>query len=151
PGAGTVTLKGLLADKPFEQRVDLRVPDEAEAGQSEALSYLWARRRIGELADRRIEREEDPALKKEITKLALAYNLMSEFTSFVAVTREVRNRPGKPAPLAVPFPLPAGAAPSAAPPEAYVVAPPRISAQLSTDRVMPGDPEVSIRAPAEAT
>jgi Ca-activated chloride channel family protein len=150
-GASTVTVRGLLAGHPFEQKVDVRLPDAAEAGQSEALSYLWARRRIGELADRRIEREEDPAIKQEITEIALAYNLMSEFTSFVAVSPDVRNRTGKHATVAIPVPLPEGVGPSAAPPEAYVAAPPQISAQLSTDRVMPGDPEVSIRAPDEAT
>ncbi|HEY3355602.1 MAG TPA: VIT domain-containing protein [Polyangia bacterium] len=143
-GRGTVTLRGRLAGAPYEEQVAVTLPDVPASDASPALSYLWARRRIAELGDRH-DRDEHyrPAAKALITELALRYNLMSEFTSFVAVDRVVRNRGGRAATVGVPVPLPDGVETTAAPPVAYA------RAELSTDRFVPGDPEVEISAPPD--
>jgi Ca-activated chloride channel family protein len=159
-GSGTVTVRGLLAGAPYEQKLQVSLPAHGAASSSgAALAYLWARRRIGELMDRfSTETEETPAIKKRVTRLALRYSLMSRWTAFVAVDRKVRNRGGKCSPagraggadkcntVPVPVPLPDGVTEKAAPPAAFL----NVQGALSQDQFVPGDPEVQIRAPESA-
>jgi Ca-activated chloride channel family protein len=78
-------------------------PDEA----NRALRYLWARSRIAELSDYggsdvSAERAE------EIKRLGLTYNLLTQYTSFIAVLEEVRNPDGSAKDVKQPLPLPLG-------------------------------------------
>jgi len=146
-GRGTVTVRGFLAGKPYEQKLDLSLPATPGSGGT-ALAYLWARRRIGALMDRfDTEPEGAPAIQKEVTALALRYSLMSKWTSFVAVDRRIRNPSGQGATAVVPLPLPDGVGEQAAPPAAFAPATISVRGALSTDQFVPGDPEVQIRAP----
>jgi Ca-activated chloride channel homolog len=145
-GSGTVTIRGFLAGAPFEQKVPVALPAAVASSASPSLSYLWARRTIGELMDRHdTEEEMRPAIQRRVTELALQYSLMSKWTSFVAVDRVVRNAGGDQDATAVPTPLPEGVSAKAAPAAAYA------AAELSQDQFVPGDPEVIIRAPEDAT
>jgi Ca-activated chloride channel family protein len=74
------------------------------------LRELWARQRIQSLSDQLAvnEREQPQALKEQITQLGLSYNLLTEFTSFVAVDDVVRNPAKKSVAVTQPLPLPAG-------------------------------------------
>jgi Ca-activated chloride channel family protein len=138
-GSGTVTVRGLLAGVAFEQKVPVTLPD-ATSTSNPALSYLWARRTIGELMDRfDTDPEARNPAQRRVTELALQYSLMSKWTSFVAVDRVVRNVGGEQDTAAVPVPLPEGVSEKAAPRAAY--------AALSQDQFAPGDPEVIISAP----
>ncbi len=142
-GRAVVTLRGLLAGQPWEQKLPVTLPEAASASSSPALSYLWARRQLGEWADRHdSEAELRPALERNMTALALRYDLMSKFTSFVAVDQLVKNPGGLAGTHTVPNESPEGVGTAAAPPQAYV------RGALSADQVMPGDPEVTISAPA---
>ena len=64
-------------------------PDEGNS----ALRYLWARSRIAELSDYGSSdvSEEDA---KQITALGLKYNLLTQYTSFIAVREVVTNPTG---------------------------------------------------------
>jgi Ca-activated chloride channel family protein len=84
------------------------------------------------------------AVEEAATSLALRYDLISRFTSFVAVDRVIRNADGRSRRVQVPLPLPRGVK-DAPPPGRYVA-----SASLSTDQFVPGDPEVQIDAPPDA-
>jgi Ca-activated chloride channel family protein len=142
-GGGEVTVRGFLGGKPYEQRLRVALPDQASASASPALSYLWARRRIEAWMDQYdTDENERPALEQRVTALALKYNLMSKFTSFVAVHRVERNPGGAQAQVSVPGETPEGVEKSAAPPSAFV------RGALSQDQFVPGDPEVTIDAPA---
>jgi Ca-activated chloride channel family protein len=78
-------------------------PDEA----NRALRYLWARSRIAELSDYGSSRV--PAERvREITELGLKYNLLTRYTSFIAVREEVRNPDGSAKDVKQPLPLPLG-------------------------------------------
>jgi Ca-activated chloride channel family protein len=78
-------------------------PDAANS----ALRYLWARHRIQLLADYNNLRQ-DSARVKEVTALGLKYSLLTEYTSFVAVDKKVRNVGGKQETVEQVLPLPQG-------------------------------------------
>ena len=80
---------------------------EAFAESNSALRYLWARTRIAELSDNRFAPETEASIK-EVTELGLKYNLLTRFTSFIAVREKVVN-PNAPAnDVNQPLPLPVG-------------------------------------------
>ena len=58
-----------------------------------ALKYLWARKKIQLLDDYSNVKFSD-SLKNKITKLALKYNILTKYTSFVAVDN-VKRTDGK--------------------------------------------------------
>ncbi len=77
------------------------------SADNEALKYLWARKRIQLLDDfAQFGRSED--LKNEVTELGLKYNLLTQYTSFVAIDSEIRNQDGKQTTVVQPLPLPEG-------------------------------------------
>ncbi|MEM7011459.1 MAG: VIT domain-containing protein [Verrucomicrobiota bacterium] len=90
---GEVKISGLSGDERVSQTVSLNETN----GENPALPFLWARDRIATLTDyTRLVRGggADSELKQEIVNLGLTYNLLSEYTSFVAVDTVVRETPG---------------------------------------------------------
>ncbi|MEO0226004.1 MAG: VIT domain-containing protein [candidate division WOR-3 bacterium] len=82
----------------------IEVTASCEDNQNRALKYLWARERIARLADYgRVGVD----VKEEVTKLGLKYHLMTEYTSFVAVDKVVRET-GEIVTVKQPLPLPQG-------------------------------------------
>jgi Ca-activated chloride channel family protein len=72
-----------------------------------ALRYLWARHRIALLSDyNRLWRQDERV--KEVTRLGLNYNLLTAYTSFVAVDTQVRLKGGEAVTIKQPLPLPQG-------------------------------------------
>ncbi len=58
--------------------------------QTKALKYLWAREKVRLLSDyNKIDGNEE--LKSEIINLGKTYNLLTEYTSFVAIDSEISN------------------------------------------------------------
>lgn len=91
---GKIVIKGRKAGRDFKQIIHA---DKAEMVQSEALRYLWARNRIKYLSDYAscfedgvtfIYQKETQKHQKEITELGLKYNLLTKYTSFLAVDDE---------------------------------------------------------------
>lgn len=72
-----------------------------------ALRYLWARSRIAELSDYGSEYIGDDRIK-EITSLGLKYNLLTRYTSFIAVREKIVNPNGGAEDVNQPLPLPIG-------------------------------------------
>ncbi len=103
--SGRIAVRGLTARGPYFESFDAGAV-KPERG-NEALRYLWARHRIATLGDYARLQGND-ATVKEITALGLAYNLLTDFTSFVAVDRTVRNRDGRVETVTQPLPLPQG-------------------------------------------
>lgn len=100
PG-GTITLTGVSGRGRFVNTIDAGTiaPDAKNA----ALSYLWARAKISELSDF----YQGDANKAEVVRLGLEYNLLTKFTSFIAVHQVVRAN-GPSVDVAQPQPMPAG-------------------------------------------
>jgi Ca-activated chloride channel family protein len=76
---------------------------------NQAIRYLWARERIKLHDDyRRYYGANRQKHIKKITALGLKYNLLTQYTSFIAVSPEVRNKEGKIVTVKQPLPLPKG-------------------------------------------
>ncbi|MGH9750646.1 MAG: VIT and vWA domain-containing protein, partial [Candidatus Polarisedimenticolia bacterium] len=104
-GSAEVTLRGRLGGRLWEGRFPVRLPERHIEGA--AIATLWARERIEALSDRQIG-SPGPGMVEEITTTALAHNLVSAYTSFVAVEEYVRNAEGVPVTVAAPVCLPSG-------------------------------------------
>ena len=103
---GELSIQGLSGSGKFEQTFDVaKIRPEAGNG---ALRYLWARSRIARLDDyQRVG--QDPGRVEEITRLGLAYHLLTNYTSFLAVDHVVRNTDPEGAQLVKqPLPIPQG-------------------------------------------
>ena len=72
-----------------------------------ALRELWARTRVGELSDWSGTGESDEQ-KRQVTALGLKYDLLTRYTSFVAVREVVANPSGLADDVTHPQPLPQG-------------------------------------------
>ena len=79
--------------------------------KNEALRYLWARQMIMQLDDMNKLSKTDERVKM-VTNLGLTYNLMTQYTSFVAIDNRIRtNEKGET--VKVPLPMPEGVSDSA--------------------------------------
>jgi Ca-activated chloride channel homolog len=103
--AGTITLKGKSGDGVYTQTI--KVSDYKASSQNVALKYLWARERIKILDDYSITGENEERVKI-VTNLGLKYNLLTNYTSFIAIDSEVRNKGGNQTTVKQPLPLPDG-------------------------------------------
>ncbi|HKP68913.1 MAG TPA: VIT and VWA domain-containing protein [Pyrinomonadaceae bacterium] len=103
--SGTIELRGKSGRGDFVSTLDVAsyAPDEG----NRALRYLWARTRIAELSDYGFGEVTDDAVK-QITSLGLKYNLLTRYTSFIAVREKVVNPNGDAADVKQPLPLPVG-------------------------------------------
>jgi Ca-activated chloride channel family protein len=98
--AGKITLTGATGRGKFASTIDVAqvAPDARHA----ALSYLWARAKISELSDF----YDQDAHRQEVVDLGLKYNLLTRFTSFIAVQQIVRSNGS--VDVDQPLPLPVG-------------------------------------------
>jgi Ca-activated chloride channel family protein len=103
--AGSFHVSGKTGYGDYESRLDVAEvqPDDANL----ALRYLWARSRIAELSDYGVG-QAGPDDIAAITSLGLKYNLLTRYTSFIAVREVVRNAQGPAQDVNQPLPLPNG-------------------------------------------
>jgi Ca-activated chloride channel homolog len=102
---GSIALSGITGEGAYREILDAGKVKPSEANA--ALRYLWARHRITLLSDYNKLRASDARIW-EVTELGLRYNLLTAYTSFVAVDSEVRSADGNPATVKQPLPLPEG-------------------------------------------
>jgi len=142
-GAPTaLLLRGRLGEAPWQARVPVvpaPPPDPTGTAQPVA-GTLWARRRVEELLSARPTAPAAAAID-EIVAHALRFKLVTPYTSFVAVERELRVDPRLPlAQALVPNELPAGVSPEG-------IFGPASAVEVLPARVKPGDPELRVEAP----
>ncbi len=91
PVGGVIELTGKTGQGVYTTQLDVAQsqPDEANS----ALRYLWARSRIADLSDYGAYDVSDENVKA-ITELGLKYNLLTRYTSFIAVREVVTNPTG---------------------------------------------------------
>lgn len=89
---GTIHITGKTGSGAYAQ--DILVTPTAPSGavmvDGETLSYLWAQKRVERLTDYGLTKD-NPAVQKEVTQIGLAYNMLTPYTSFIAVLDTVRN------------------------------------------------------------
>jgi Ca-activated chloride channel family protein len=102
---GTIELRGTSGQGEYVQTFN--VSDTPSHNINSVLRYLWVRTRIGRLSDFNFNRN-NPEYKSQITSLGLTYNLLTAYTSFIAVHDVVRNTEGQSKDIKQPLPLPKG-------------------------------------------
>jgi len=103
PG-GTVVVSGKTPQGPFSKR--LTVAEAAARPEHDALRLLWARERLRRLADLNFLGKNE-ARERAVTELGIKYNLLTPYTSFVAVDT-VKRADGQVVTVTQPLPLPEG-------------------------------------------
>jgi Ca-activated chloride channel family protein len=104
-GALTVTGQtGSARDKNFTAKLDVAT---AATVPAETLARLWARTRIATLSDD-ISVTNDPELAEAVTLLGLRHELLTAYTSFVAVDEVIRRTTPVLETVTQPLPLPQG-------------------------------------------
>ncbi|MDX1409527.1 MAG: VWA domain-containing protein, partial [Saprospiraceae bacterium] len=97
-----ITITGRIGGEPYSQSFMLPEPSSEHA----SLRYLWARETIRFLDDFNVVNTNQARID-EITRLGLEYNLLTKYTSFVAVDHEPVTD-GSPHQVKQPLPLPQG-------------------------------------------
>ena len=113
--SSTIRLRGNVNGQELVREIPVNFP-EAESA-NDVLATLWARTKIDDLMSKSLKYDanEDEAIldlkaktKLEIIQTGLKFNLLTQFTSFVAVEEKVVNYRGKPKKVQVPVDLPQG-------------------------------------------
>ncbi len=133
--SGTVTVRGRMDGKDVAYSAPLAFPKEAS---HRWVGSGWASARVDDLLEQIALDGETEELKGESVELALAYNLVTPYTSFLAIpeselTAEAREAIG-----------------SARERKQRIQAAHADAAALSRDEMPPGDPVLEVRAPADA-
>ncbi|MEN8209172.1 MAG: TonB family protein [Candidatus Fermentibacteria bacterium] len=111
-GTETISLSGTVAGERWGQELSVTLPSREE--ENDVIATLWARKKIHDLTRDMYDiygyMSNDQDIIDEITDTALDYQIMSEYTSFVAVSEEVRTDPdsGEPVTVQVPVNMPDG-------------------------------------------
>lgn len=135
-GAGPVVVTGRLGDRAFRKVLTMQELPVEEGGG--LLPSAWARAHVGELS-RQLLWGEDEEVKRQILSTALEYSILSPYTSFVAVERQIRNPAGRPLSLAQPVEIPAGVSFDGV-----------FGSEVSRAFMRPGDPLLTVDAPDDA-
>lgn len=100
---GIIHLSGKTGNQDYMQDIHVSQVEPMESNQ--ALPYLWARTKVERLMDYGCYTNHED-VKDEVTALGLNYSMMTEYTSFIAVTETVRNTNGDSTDVNQPLPLP---------------------------------------------
>jgi Ca-activated chloride channel family protein len=147
---GTIRLQGHTGQGSYQHslEVDRLAPNAA----NRALGDLWARYRIKLLGDYN-RLMSDPQRIEEITRLGIAYHLLTPYTAFIAVDTQIRGSGEQPVTVRQPLPLPQGvsdlavAGRAAAPVAAYH----RMGKRKRVEQALPtsaAEPESSVETKA---
>ncbi len=102
---GTIELTGRTGEGAYSSITE--VADFAPDPANSSLRYLWARSRIDALSGYGSNSISDERIK-EITGLGLKYNLLTRYTSFIAVREKIVNPDGSATDVDQPLPMPLG-------------------------------------------
>jgi Ca-activated chloride channel family protein len=100
---GDVAITGLAGGESLELDCEW-----TGTGDRPAIAQIWARAMIKDLSDRMTWSTDDGQLARRIEETALAYHLVSEFTSFVAVDSSRATDGDHGTTVHVPVPVPSG-------------------------------------------
>ncbi|MCK4661787.1 MAG: TonB family protein [Bacteroidales bacterium] len=103
---GNITITGRTGNGNYSETISVNKTKVSK--NNVALRYLWAREKIKLLGDYRNFDNYDDSYKNEITELGLKYNLLTDYTSFVAIDSHIRNNSGNVSQVKQPLPLPQG-------------------------------------------
>ncbi|MBA7581263.1 hypothetical protein ES708_23165 [subsurface metagenome] len=103
---GTIEVKGTSGGKKYNKT--LKISSVIPSNKNSAIKYLWAREKIRFLDDYQQVSGSDDDIKEKVIALGLKYNLLTKYTSFIALDSEIRNENGQITTIKQPLPLPDG-------------------------------------------
>ncbi len=83
-----LVVRGQTASQSWQRELQVQVSNASHRG----VATLWARRKISELLDSRVLGAKEAVIREKVLAVALPHALMSPYTSFVAVEKQV-SRP----------------------------------------------------------
>ncbi|MFT6956159.1 MAG: Ca-activated chloride channel family protein [Halieaceae bacterium] len=90
---GEVEISGRLSDQQWRKQLKLVAPDgDSQFNQHPGIASLWARQKIAGLLDKKVLGRDEDSVRADVLPVALKHQLMSPYTSFVAV-EELISRP----------------------------------------------------------
>ncbi|MBN2612035.1 MAG: VWA domain-containing protein [Bacteroidales bacterium] len=104
--AGNITIKGYTGTKSYKKTFN--AGEFKPSGNHAAIRYLWARKKIQLLDDYTNLGYNNTNHVEEITGLGLKYNLMTAYTSFLAIEKDVVANDGETELVKQPLPMPEG-------------------------------------------
>jgi Ca-activated chloride channel family protein len=107
---GEITIRGKTGEGPFERKVKVTLPASETANA--VIAPMWARAKVESLMNKDLMGAQrgspDPAIKEQVVGLGIAYHLLTQYTSFVAVEEKTVTIGGQPRTVAVPVEMPEG-------------------------------------------
>ena len=142
-GRHEIQVAGRVAGRRVRMPIALELPDPRMGHGPEALGITWARAQIEDRMIRYLApdsgADEKWQLEQQVTELGLAHRLVTQWTSFVAVAREVVNPRGEAESADVSVARVHGAPDSAYPPGVLpAVAPTQLAGASALVHMMPG-------------
>lgn len=102
---GKIEITGSTGKGKFKKKVAF--PTDIAKKSHPALRQLWARQQLKSFADYdNIGYGKRDDLKQRITKIGLDYNLLTQYTSFIAIDEKIVNSSKQLTPIKQPLPLP---------------------------------------------
>jgi hypothetical protein len=112
PGSGTVIVRGRTGSGPWERRISVQLAGPGSGNASDMLPSLWARSQVDDaLAPVLKELEQDAVpsdVRRRVTSLGEGWQVMTPFTSFVAIEKARVTIGGRALLVPVPIELPQG-------------------------------------------
>ena len=110
PASGEIIVHAKVNGETWIRKVQVDFPERY--AENDALIPIWARAKVDDLMSKDWmglqNGTQDLSIKDQIIDVALDYNLMTQYTSFVAVEKMVVTTGGKPKTIAVPVEMPQG-------------------------------------------
>ncbi|MHC4416459.1 MAG: VIT domain-containing protein [Planctomycetota bacterium] len=110
PGKGTLTIKGRTGAGPYERTIELDLP--AHETEHDVIATVWARARVEDLLTPHLKAVQQgaapDAVRQQVIALGEVFQIMTQYTSFVAVEKSRMTIGGQPVLVAVPIEMPQG-------------------------------------------
>ena len=110
-GVGTLTVRGMSGAGPWERTIDIELPEFGDEAH-DMLPVIWARARVEEIMNENLTAAQNgtfpPDRKAAVIALGERFQIMTQFTSFVAVERLRVTVGGQPRLIPVPVETPEG-------------------------------------------
>ena len=104
--SGSIELNGISGKGKYTRSINVKQGQASD--NNKALPYLWAREMLQLHHDYRRNNFNDEELNNIVLQTGMKYNLLTDYTSFVAVDSEIRNGAGTFKSVSQPLPLPKG-------------------------------------------
>ena len=105
-GEAQVTVRGLLGRQPYTWPIRVALPENEP--ENALMATVWARAKVKELMLEMGRGGDRGKLTEQITELGLEYDILTQWTSFVAVEEKVVNEGGERKTIVQPVELPEG-------------------------------------------